>query len=221
MIYITGDTHGDRSRFSKTWEENLTEEDFLIICGDFGFIFENNFAENRFLNRLEQRPYTILFVDGNHENFDAINQYTIEVWHGGKVHRIRKNILHLMRGQVFEIEQKTFFTMGGAYSIDKYRREPGVSWWSRELPTDEEYNEAVSNLKRSNMKVDYVITHTMPREMILKYGKIPDPHDMELAGFLEYVMYEVDFQHWYCGHWHDDKELTEKFTMLFYDVKCI
>ena len=35
-------------------------------------------------------------------------------WHGGKVHRIRPHVLHLMRGQIFELEGCRFFTMGGA-----------------------------------------------------------------------------------------------------------
>ncbi len=40
MIYITGDTHGDFTRFSakrlrRTGME-LTIEDYIIICGDFG-----------------------------------------------------------------------------------------------------------------------------------------------------------------------------------------
>ena len=69
------------------------------------------------------------------------------------------------------------------------------------------------------MNVDYIITHTLPREMILRLGKYPDAHDMELTGFLEWIMYEVDFKHWYCGHWHDDKELNDQFTILWFDVK--
>lgn len=222
MIFVTGDLHGDQSRlvYSK-WEKELTKDDYLIVCGDFGFIFDNDYSENCFLDDLEKRPYKLLFVDGNHENFDAIFQYPVEIWNGGKVHRIRNNTFHLMRGQVFEIEGKTFFTMGGAYSIDKYMREQGVSWWNQELPTNEEYEEAITNLKRANMKVDYVITHTMPKEMVLRLGKYPDAHDMELTGFLEWVMYEVDFRHWYCGHWHEQKDLTENFTILFYDIKMI
>ena len=223
MIRITGDPHGDISRFYELYynhgEGHWTKDDILIFCGDWGFLFLNNKTENSFLDDLSSRPYTICFVDGNHENFDAINTYPIIEWNGGKAHQIRKNIFHLMRGQVFEIDGKTFFTMGGAYSIDKGSRTPGYSWWPDELPTDADYKEATSNLQKYGMKVDYIITHTLPREMILRLGKYPDAHDMELTGFLEWVMYEVDFKHWYCGHWHDDKELNDHFTILWFDVK--
>ena len=223
MIRITGDPHGDISRFYELYynhgEGHWTKDDILIFCGDWGFLFLNNKTENSFLDDLSSRPYTICFVDGNHENFDAINAYPLIEWNGGKAHQIRKNIFHLMRGQVFEIDGKTFFTMGGAYSIDKGSRTPGYSWWPDELPTDADYKEATSNLQKYGMKVDYIITHTLPREMILRLGKYPDAHDMELTGFLEWIMYEVDFKHWYCGHWHDDKELNDQFTILWFDVK--
>ena len=71
------------------------------------------------------------------------------------------------------------------------------------------------------MKVDFVLTHTLPREMIMRIGKYPDAHDMELTGFLEWVMYEVEFWHWYCGHWHEDRDIGEKFTILWFELKEI
>ena len=120
MIKVTGDTHGDPVRFieNNMGDNEWTSDDYLIVCGDFGFIFRNNEAEREFLDYLETKPYTICFCDGNHENFPAIFSYPKEKWNGGYVHRIRKNILHLMRGQVFEIYGIKVFTMGGAYIID-------------------------------------------------------------------------------------------------------
>ncbi len=221
MIYITGDTHGEQSRFyNKMFLPNgdLTSNDVLIVCGDFGYLFKNDTAENLFLNDLEKLPYTIAFVDGNHENFTAIYEYPVIEWCGGKVHCIRKNVLHLIRGEVFRIDNKTFFAFGGAYSIDKCMRIDGYSWWKEEKPTEDEYKNGINNLKRYNFKVDYILTHTMPREMIFRYGKYPDEHDMELTGFLEWIMYETKFEHWYCGHWHDDTCIGDKLTVLWFEV---
>ena len=117
MIRVAGDTHGDPVRFieNNMGDNEWTSDDYLIVCGDFGFIFRNNEAEREFLDYLETKPYTICFCDGNHENFPAIFSYPKEKWNGGYVHRIRKNVLHLMRGQVFEIDGRKVFTMGGAY----------------------------------------------------------------------------------------------------------
>lgn len=58
-------------------------------------------------------------MDGNHENFKQLNAYDVDIWNGGKVHFIENEIIHLMRGQVFEIDGTRFFTFGGVYSIDK------------------------------------------------------------------------------------------------------
>lgn len=79
MIYVTGDTHGDQSRFVYSSEEKRwTEKDVVIVCGDFGFIFNDDYAEKCFLDYLENRPYTLCFIDGNHENFAAISRYPVE-----------------------------------------------------------------------------------------------------------------------------------------------
>ncbi len=140
------------------------------------------------------------------------------MWRGGNIHRIRRNIVHLMRGQVFTIDGRTFFTMGGAYSIDKYMRVDGQSWWKEELPDNAEYREASENLKNNDYKVDYIITHTAPRELIRWMGYSPDRHDMELSGFLEWVMHEATFKEWFFGHWHIDMRLTDKIRALYYDM---
>lgn len=222
MIHITGDTHGEQARFScLTGESTWGKDDILLICGDFGYLFQNDERERDYLDLLEKKPYTICFCDGNHENFPAIFSYPEEIWHGGKIHRIRDNVIHLMRGQVFELEGKRWFSMGGAYSIDRYMRAEGVSFWKEELPSNDEYHEAVRNLAAVGNRVDYVITHTAPREIILRMGYTPDVHDAELTGFLEWVMYEVKFSRWFFGHWHLDREITEKMRALWFDVEDV
>ncbi len=102
----------------------------------------------------------MLFVDGNHENFDLLNVYPVEIWNGGKVHKINPDIIHLMRGQVYKIDGETFYTFGGVTSIDKdIRRAFSYGWWAQELPSFEELDEGMANLKWYNNKVNYIITH--------------------------------------------------------------
>ena len=84
-------------------------------------------------------------------------------------------------------------------------RQEGISWWSGEIPNDEEYKRGIQAIKNADYKVDYIITHTCPSEIIKMYLRhIPDPHDGELTGFFDYLMYDVDFQQWLCGHWQTD-----------------
>lgn len=207
------------------------EKDVLIVAGDFGFVFYDTPEEHDLLDWLErEKPYAICFVDGNHENHPRLAGYPEEEWCGGKIHRIRKNVIHLMRGQVYEIQGKKIFTMGGAYSIDLAERRAlflrqGIRvHWEEELPDDSEYKEAVRNLKAHDFKVDYIITHTAPRELILHMGYTPDPHDSELTGFLEYVMYQCrdSLTQWLYGHWHiDDEFYNGKFRALLNDVAVL
>ena len=224
MIYVTGDTHGDQMRFlDGHWDAALTTNDTLIICGDFGFVFADDYSEKRFLDDLEKRSYSICFVDGNHENFPSIFSYPEETWNGGKVHHIRENIYHLMRGQVFTIENKTIFTMGGAYSIDRYCRRLNESYWEEELPTGDDYKEANMNLEKHHFRVDYILTHTAPDSIIYQMGYHPATFgaDAELTGFLEWVKRKATFQHWYFGHWHLDENVAEKFTALLFNTKML
>ena len=115
MIYITGDCHQDFRRFDTEnfpEQKEMTKEDFCVICGDFGGVWDRNKeskTEKYLMDWLESRSFTLLFVDGNHENFDRLYAYPEEEWHGGRVHRIRPSVIHLMRGQIgiFPIESGT------------------------------------------------------------------------------------------------------------------
>ena len=223
MIYITGDTHGDRLLFANNnlGDNNWTADDILIVCGDFGYVISDSCAENTYLDFLETKPYTICFCDGNHDNFPLIFSYSKVKWNGGYVHKIRNNIFHLMRGQVYEIQGKKIFTFGGAYSVDKATKMLKNTYWSQEIPSNEEYHEAIENLEANKLSVDIIITHTAPREIILRMGKWPDAHDGELTGFLEWIMKDAKFDHWYFGHWHQDKYITDNVTAVYMKIHRI
>ena len=98
MIYITGDTHGDISRFRDSITRKLRRDDTLIVCGDFGFIWDGSRAEMNMIRKLDELRYTIAFIDGCHENFDLLAQYPEISWNGGIASQISDNIIHLKRG---------------------------------------------------------------------------------------------------------------------------
>lgn len=64
MIYITGDCHGNFERFNTDiFPEQLemNKEDYVIICGDFGGIWDksgDSKKEAMILNQLECKSYT-------------------------------------------------------------------------------------------------------------------------------------------------------------------
>ena len=47
MIYFTGDTHGDKERLSKFALKQLKSGDTLIVCGDFGFLWDESKKEKK------------------------------------------------------------------------------------------------------------------------------------------------------------------------------
>ena len=219
MIIYIGDTHGSLETYKIKYYDNfLRENDYLIVLGDFGLPWAYPDTKHRkedewWLDWLEQKPYTTLFVDGNHENFNLLNSYPVEEWHGGKIHRLNKKVIHLMRGQIFTINGKTLFTMGGARSTDKYLRKENYSWWKEEMPSKQEYDEALDNLDKHNWKVDFVATHCAPTRILKQIS--PYAEKDELNGFLDIVASQLDFKCWYFGHYHKDVSFTDENKKLY------
>ena len=221
---ITGDTHGtlDLPKVVQYFDEHdgeYTEDDYLIILGDVGVCGFSASEERVTRETLRNLPVTTLFIDGNHENFEHLNSYEVEEWNGGKVHFVENNIIHLMRGQVFDIDGTSFFTFGGAYSLDKMYRTEGVSWFPEELPTTEEMEEGWMNLEKRDFEVNYILTHTGPREVVaaLGYGDASD-EEIPIRQYLQRIADEADFEGWYFGHFHVDEEVEDVFFCMYDEV---
>ena len=238
MILVTGDTHAEFHRL-----DEFIKTDYVIICGDFGGIwFSNGYKRQEFvLDVLSELPYVILFVDGNHENHTVLNEYDVIEWNGGKAHKIRDNILHLMRGQVYTIEGKKFFTFGGAQSHDidggiLYPKSPtyhedlivakcsglpyrtfGKSWWPEEMPSANEMEEGLRNLEAHDFKVDYIITHCAPSSIQSQIDRWMKRD--ELTEYLDKIYDSCEFKRWYCGHYHINQEITNNFEVIYEDIK--
>lgn len=220
-IFVTGDIHGthDIGKLSdKAFPEgvSLDKDDYLIICGDFGLVWSGDNFESHWLDWLSDMPWTTLFVDGNHENHDMLDAMPVEQWHGGKVHFVRPDIIHLMRGQVFDICGQRFFTMGGANSHDKQWRIPGLSWWEQEMPRPEEYEEARANLDACGWNVDVIITHCAPSGLL--WRMVRHVESDELSTFFQEVAEKCKYRRWYFGHYHTDTELGDGFRALYYEI---
>lgn len=277
MIFVTGDTHGDFSRFSTDCfpeGKNCTKDDFVIILGDFGGIWEReeNSSERYWLNWLDKKPWTTLFLDGNHENHDRMDAMPVEEWHGGRVHRVRPTVIHLMRGQVFNIGGSSVFVFGGACSHDisggildpgapqgsvpgtesklildgaynisvplisfpqtsagrkrmnQYShnltkqgvpfRVRGISWWDRELPSEEEMQEGMENLSQYGNKVDYIFSHS-PDTMSLRH--LGEVEENRLTDYLLRVKESVQFTKHLFGHMHLYRELVKCKSVCLYE----
>ncbi len=227
-IFVTGDIHGSYdiqklagSQFDAT---HLTKEDVLIICGDFGLVWNRSKNERYWLRWLNEKPFTTLFVDGNHEGFTALNALPETTWHGGKVHQAAESVFHLQRGEVFQIDGMKVFTMGGASSsaYDIEHREEGVSWFPEEIPSKSERIHATEALEEVDWNVDIVVTHCAPTSAEQSLAMVTDRlelHPMdEYTDWLESIKERLTYQHWFCGHYHADASLNENIQVLYQSI---
>lgn len=225
MIYVTGDVHGQidvRKLNSTNFPVGtlLSKDDYVIVAGDFGFLWTNpDKTERYWLDWLEEKPWTTLFVDGNHENHDRLNRLPVEDKFNSKVGVVNDSIFHLKRGEVYEINGRSIFTFGGAYSIDKGQRIENISWWSGELPNWAQYENGMTNLKAHKWTVDYIITHEAPMSIVMQLISLDgkDPY-YDLPKYFDELSKRVSFRHWYFGHYHIDKRVNSKYTALYHEI---
>ena len=233
-MFVTGDTHIPihiRKLSSESFREGttLTADDHVIIAGDCGLVWDHKGwtkEELYWKEWLEKKPWTTLFIDGNHENFNRLNAYPVNIWNGGKVHMISDKIIHLIRGQVYDIEGVKVFTFGGAKSIDRGTatgtedRDRGIIWWDQEMPNMAEMDEGRENLAKCGNKVDYIITHDLPTRELVGLGLRERRMFQQnyLNSYLEDIRCSTEFKHWYAGHYHADITLSEKQTVLFNSI---
>jgi len=224
-VFATGDIHGDMqiNRLGSSGfpqGKDLTKEDIVIILGDFGLLWEYTVSgtEKYWLDWLEAKPWTTVFIDGNHENFVRLYELPTEERFGADVGIIRPSIYHLRRGRIYTIGGQTFFAFGGALSIDKDRRIQGISWWSEEIPSRKEFHDAADLLDKQEY-VDFILTHAAPLSILIKLGiyinhiKYRDPTTQMLDCFEKTTRYGL----WLCGHYHVDQKI-ERVHLLYEDI---
>lgn len=248
MIYITGDCHGEFERFSKKhYGKFIHENDIVIVTGDFGLLWVKNKTFEYWKKFIEQLPFTICWVAGNHENYHWLYEYPIEEWNGGKVRKIiGDKCIYLERGQVFTLEGKTFFTFGGAAShdikdgildlndidfhnqrrrLDKRNamyRVLNVSWWNEELPTQVELDEGIKNLEKIDYSVDFVISHCCSsaiQNKVMNHFVMQGLYETDiLTDYFDIVLNKLKFRHWFFGHYHKNEKIDSKHSVLYTDV---
>lgn len=240
-IYVCGDIHGKPKDRFKSWlfpeGKDLTRDDYVVILGDFGLLFnyKGETKEERYwLDWLEDKPWTTLFIDGNHENFDRLDALPVEDWNGGKVSYVRPHIIHLKRGYVFNIDGCKCFCMGGARSHDiqdgilelddprlktwskdyfKLFRINKVSWWEQEMPNEKEFIQAWKSLEANNYEVDFIFSHcasTRTENMMRTCGVLPIGIDKEpdaLNLFFTELEEKIKYKQHHFGHYHFDLQI--------------
>jgi hypothetical protein len=234
MIAITGDIHGPRAvpRFfpQNIISETSTMPDVFITLGDFGIVWHPypNSDEIAAINALDELPYPILSVLGNHENFERINQLPVIDLYGGNVRKVSANVFFLQHGESYLIDNRRFLVFGGGLSIDKNRRTQYVDWWPEEIPSAADLRKAAETVKKHNGKFDYVLTHTAPEEAAQEMMRLCGMEDLEkddpTERMLSEIAHTVTCKRWFFGHYHDDYDFRygdHQYTMLYEGVRFI
>ena len=222
---MTGDIHAsyDIAKLSESCFDTagLTKDDYVIICGDFGLVWNNSASEQYWLRWLDARPFTTLFVDGNHEGFSLLNSLPETTWNGGAVHQVATSVFHLKRGQLFNIDGYRIFAMGGASSseYDRTHRTQGETWFTEEIPNEQERAAVLETLDAANWDCDFVITHCAPSSCAQGISEHTDRleiHPMdEYTDWLQTIQDRLAYRHWFCGHYHIDVQIQDKTTALY------
>ncbi len=234
MIYFTGDIHGglDIQKLGagnlKRRGIKLTEDDLVIIAGDFGLPFLDKDIEeyengrrneySYWIEWLAEKPFKVLWADGNHENHAWWAKQPVSEMFGGRVqiHPHAGNVIHLMRGEIYEIEGKRVLAFGGAVSTDQQYRTEGVTWWPEEQAADADIANAERNLDRVGREVDYIVTHTMPMSRVIAERFMPVSD--RGAEYFDRLMSTVSYKVWVCGHFHVDSLLDNALCILYNEV---
>ncbi|MEG0894183.1 MAG: hypothetical protein RSE93_00595 [Oscillospiraceae bacterium] len=215
MIYITGDFHADKKRFSAF--NKLKKKDTLIITGDFGFIWDGSKKESEILKWIGKRRYSVLFIDGFYDNLELLKKYPIQQFNGGLVREISGNLKMLLRGEVYEIENKKIFAFGGGTSLEcDIIKEAD----KEKLPSNEEMVNGIENLKKVGNSVDVIITHEAPLR-VRDFINFNNYESDILHKYLDTIRESTTFKEWYFGKYHNDKRIPPCYNMMFLNVAKI
>jgi len=238
QVFVTGDTHGNITRFSsKNFPEGreLTKNDIIFQLGDFGVVWNNTKDsiknEEYWMKWLAKKPWITIVIPGNHEGYERIiNLPETEIF-GGKVWEYKTpegSVYFAQAGSIFNINNKKFLTIRGALSIDKHLRMISISYWEEELLSYKEQEQVMNNLDKVNWDVDYVLTHTCPRSILYNFVDFnPNFSQDPTCDFFEFIQEKLNFNHWYFGHLHVNKNLLQEengigdFTCLFDNLEKI
>jgi len=226
MVYLTGDTHRNFARiqyFCKGFQTSV--DDVLVILGDAGINYHGAATDRYLKQQLAELPITLLCIHGNHEQRpETIGTYEEIEWRGGVVYQEPEfpNLLFAKDGDIYELDGKRCIAIGGAYSVDKhYRLQLGHKWWPDEQPSERTKCRVEVRLDMVDWRVDAVLAHTCPMKNVPIETFLPgidqSTVDNSTEEWLDDVESRLNYDRWYCGHFHINKS-DSKVRFLLDDI---
>lgn len=241
-VFVTGDTHGKpiciKDAISQI--DNPSEDDFIIITGDAGFEYQN-LVMGAAKREAKKFPGKWIVLRGNHDScywkehedsWEKINCQGCDYLYQKKY----PNIWYLPdEGCIYHIENYNILFIPGAYSVDKwYRLRSNYPWNPNEQLTETERKNLeilTSEWLELGFNIDFVIAHTFPKKLqpcfedLFMSGLNQATVDKSMEIWLDKMSFIYEncptFKQYFGGHFHDDRVLTEKYTMLYHGVECL
>ena len=163
-----------------------------IQVGDFGIGFGQRQEFVDYLTeKMNKENHSHRFIRGNHDNVSVAKHH--------------KNFI-----QDGTIEDGMMF-VGGAFSIDKDLRTPGLDWWDDEELSYTELAEMI--VRYEEEKPEIMITHDCPNSVAQHLFSNHIKHEFENSRTrtaFDTMFHHVDHKPklWIFGHWHTSKHVN-------------
>lgn len=243
-FFITGDKHRNFDSVKQFCSDmRTTRNDVLIVLGDAGFNYYDDKRDDALKDEISLLNLTLFCLQGNKEcRPENVGTYGIKNFCGGKVYYEPKypKILFAIDGEIYDFEGKKYMVVGGAHSVDKNKcLQKNLPYWFDEMPSEETKRKVEERLSEENNKIYGMLTHTcpidcMPTEVFLSTRQNAllrrDPDNAEAVKpfkadidrsteiWLGELKDKLEFEVWFCGHYHVDKELDNIF-MLYNEIR--
>ena len=199
-LLVAGDVHGNSGWLEVLFRSAVAHGcNAILQLGDFGF-WPHQPGGSRYLHRVskyaDRSGVVVFWIDGNHENHDALRLLTPSA--DGFVD-VARGCRHAPRGLRWTWRGVRFGALGGAFSIDWRDRVPGRSWWPDEVTT------AADVERLGGAALDVLLTHDAPAGVPLGGVRLPDADQVrtdEVRALLAEAVKATSPRLVLHGHWH-------------------
>jgi len=86
--------------------------------------------------------------------------------------------------------------------------------WEQELANEEEMQEGSDNLRAHDYTVDFIVTHCCSTSTQIILDEAIYTPDRE-TDYLEFIKNYANYKKWFFGHYHDNRNVSDKEILIY------